>query len=201
MPISPDSKSVLRPGRRPVQLLLAVLMVLLPACRPAKPPDYQDETGIHFAPPPGWVERDRPALLPGPNRPAGRAANVPLPSLDTAHHERLLVRYDRLSAGDHAWMRLTLATVPATTALERYLATRAPRPDWRREGDVETLEINGKPAARAAWNGRWLNKDYLCETAAVRRGDDVYFFTASFPADDTTAREQVRQAAAGAVLP
>jgi hypothetical protein len=41
--------------------------------------------------------------------------------------------------------------------------------------------------------------DYLCETAAVRHGDDVYFFTASFPADDATAREQVRQAAAGGV--
>jgi hypothetical protein len=176
-------------------------MLLLPACRAAKPPDYKDETGVHFAPPPGWVERDRPALLPGANQPARREPNLPLPLLDTAHHERLLVRYDRLTTGDRAWMRLSLAAVPTTTTLERYLATRAPRPDWRREGDVETLEINGKPAARSSWKGRWLNKDYLCETAAVRRGDEVYLFTASFPADDAAAREQVRQAAAGAVLP
>jgi hypothetical protein len=175
--------------------------MLLPACRPAKPPDYQDETGVRFAPPPGWVERDRPALLPGSNQLAHRQPNLPLPYLDAANHERLLVRYDRLATGDRAWMRLSIAAVPTTTTLERYLATHAPRPDWRREGDVETLEINGKPAARTAWKGRWLNKDYLCETAAVRHGDEVYFFTASFPADDATAREQVHQAAADAVLP
>jgi hypothetical protein len=184
-----------------IRLVLAAVLAALPACRAAKPPDYQDETGVHFAPPPGWVERDRPALLPRTNRPAHRESNIPLPGFDAAHQERLLVRYDRLTTGDHAWMRLSVAAVPTTTTLERYLATRAPRPDWRREGDVETLEINGKPAARSVWKGRWRNKDYLCEVAAVRRGDEVYFFTASFPATDTAASEEVRQAVAGAVLP
>jgi hypothetical protein len=178
-----------------------VVLLVLPACRAAKPPDYQDETGVHFAPPPGWVERDRPALVTGANRLAHRESNVPLPALDSAHHERLLVRYDRITTGDHAWLRLSVAAFPNTTALDRYLATRVPRPDWRREGDVETLEVNGKPAARGAWKGRWLTKDYLCETVAARRGEEVYLFSASFPAGETVTREQVRQAVSAAVLP
>jgi hypothetical protein len=179
------------------QRLLFAALLLLPSCRAAKPPDYQDDTGVQFAPPPGWVERDRPAVLSQTHR----KANVPLPPLDTAHHERVLVRYDRLTKAEHAWLRLSVATVPATLTLERYLATRAPRPDWKREGDVETLEVNGKPATRAAWMGSWLKQEYLCETVAVRRGEEVYLFTASVPAGDTTAREQVRQAVAAAIVP
>jgi hypothetical protein len=178
-----------------------VLLVLLPACRAARTPEYQDETGVRFAPPPGWVERDRPDLLSGADRPKRRESNVPMPPLDVAHRERLLVRYDRITTADHAWMRLTIADVPPATAVERYLTTRAPRPDWRREEDLEMLEVNGKPAARAAWKGRWLKQDYLCETTAVRRGEELYLFTASFPADDAEAREQARRAVAGAVLP
>jgi hypothetical protein len=58
--------------------------------------------------------------------------------------------------------------------------------------------VGGRPAARLAFAGRWGGQDYLCETVAVRKGDQVYLITASFPASDATAREQVRQAVAGA---
>jgi hypothetical protein len=189
-----------RSGRR---VLLAAILILLPACRADKPPDYKDETGLRFAPPPGWVERARPALSgpSGANPSRHREPNLPLPPLDARAKERLLVRYDRLTAGQLAWMRLTVAECPASTKLEQCLAAHGPGPNWQREGDAETLELKGKSAARMAWKGRWMNLDYLCETAAVRRGEEVYFFTASFPAPDTTAREQVRQAVANAVLP
>ncbi len=200
MTISRDKKSILRSVMYPTRFA-AMFAVLLPACRDAKPPDYTDEAGVRFTPPPGWVERDRPALVSGDNRPAQRQPDQPLPRFDAVHHERLRVRYDRLTAGQLAWMRLSIATVPTTTTLEQYLLGRAPRADWRREGDVEALEVNGKPAARAAWKGRWRNQDYLCETVALRRGEAIYLFTASFPAVDTTAREQARQATAAAVVP
>jgi hypothetical protein len=189
--------------RRGLPGCLAVVVALLPACGPAKPPDYRDESGLHFAPPPGWVERARPAAASGPGgaAPSRREPNLPLPHLDARRHERLLVRYDRLTAGRLAWLRLSVAAVPASTALEQYLATRAPGSDWRREAGVETLEVKGRPAARGAWKGRWIRQDYLCETTAVRRGEEVYLFTASFPAADPMAREQVRQAVANATLP
>lgn len=199
MPMDCEKKSVFRSVLYRIRMA-AMFLLLLPACRAGKPPDYTDETGVRFTPPPGWVERDRPAVSAA-NRPGHAEPDQPLPRFDAAHHERLLVRYDRLTAGQLAWMRLSIADVPTATTLEQYLSRRAPRADWRREGEVEALEVSGKPAARAAWKGRWRNQDYLCETVAVRRGEAIYLFTASFPAADTTAREQVRQAAAAAVVP
>lgn len=201
MAVSRGEDSSLRRCPPRLRLLLAALLGLLPACHASKPPDYQDETGVRFAPPPGWVERDRPALLSGANRPAHRESNLPLPQLDAAHRERLLVRYDRLTSGDRAWVRLSLAAVPARTTLESYLVSRFPPPGWRREGASQTLEVIGKPATRNVWKGNWLSKDYLCEMTAVRHGEEVYLFTASFPADDPTARAEVRQAIATAVVP
>jgi predicted RNA binding protein YcfA (HicA-like mRNA interferase family) len=53
---------------------------------------------------------------------------------------------------------------------------------------------NGMPATRAGFTGRWKDQDYLRETVAVRYDEQVYFIAASFPASDTAAREQVRQA-------
>jgi hypothetical protein len=63
---------------------------------------------------------------------------------------------------------------------------------------VEALEVSGLPAARVALVGRWNGQEYINETVAVRRGEEIYLITASFPASDQTAREQVRQAVAGA---
>jgi hypothetical protein len=58
--------------------------------------------------------------------------------------------------------------------------------------------LDGLPAARFAVLGRWNDQDYLCETVVVRRGDEVYVISASFPAADRAAREQARQAVASA---
>jgi hypothetical protein len=111
--------------------------------------------------------------------------------------ERLLVRYDRPSAGHSSWIWITTAQLADSVSLESLLANRKPRPDWRRQGNVESVEVGGRPAARLAFAGRWSNQDYLCEMVAVRSGEKVYFITTSFPASNDTAREQVRQAVAG----
>ena len=177
---------------------LSLALVLALGCQPAKPPDYEDASGLHFTPPPGWVERARSAVSASPPH---REANLPLPHLDARQNERLLVRYDRLTAGRLAWMRLSVADKPATKVLASCLTARAPDKSWRPQGDVESLELHGKPAARLAWRGTWMKQDYLCEITAVERGAEVYFFTASWPTDDPTAREQVRRSVADAVLP
>ena len=173
---------------------LAVL-VMLDGCGPSrKPPRYDDEQGFHFTPPPGWSERARPAAS-GPAT-AARRGGADLPVPPPGPGERLLVRYDRPTAGRSAWTWITTAQRPASVSLETLLASRAPRADWRREGNPESLEVDGRPAARVAFAGRWSNQDYRCESVALCRGDQVYFITASFPAADATAREQVRQAVA-----
>jgi hypothetical protein len=181
-----------------------VALVLLIGCgRGQRSPVYQDEQGFRLTPPPGWSERARPAAAPGGKAhtgPRGKAG-PPLPPLGVPGEttpERLLVRYDRLTAGHQAWLRVSAADVPAALPLEACLEGRAPAPGWRRESNVEALEVAGLPAARVAFVGRWDDQEFLCETVAVRKGERIYLIAASFPASDGTARAQVRQAVAGA---
>jgi hypothetical protein len=61
------------------------------------------------------------------------------------------------------------------------------------------LEVSGRPAARIVFAGRWDNQPYVNETVAVRQAERVYLISASFPASDDEARQQVRQAVAGAL--
>jgi hypothetical protein len=176
---------------------LALVLVGLVGCGPrGKPLVYQDDRGFRLTAPPGWVERARADAVPAGAQAGSRVRReqvLPLPPLG---EERLLVRYDRLTAGHLAWLRVGVADVPSSVPLAACLS--APAEGWRADADVEDLEMGGLPAARAAFLGRWEGQEYRNESVAVRKGEQVYRITASFPAADDTAREQVRQAAAGA---
>lgn len=171
-----------------------LLALLLAGCSSPKKPVYENVEGFRFTPPPGWVERARDDALPA--RVGHRQSNLPLPPLDVPGRPptRFLVRYDRISTSQHAWLRITVADVPISTPLKTCLAACLPGRGWRRESEEENLEVSGLPAARIAFVGRWSDQDYLCETVAVRKGGEVYLFSAAFPTSDDTAREQVRQA-------
>jgi hypothetical protein len=174
-------------------LALGLLGVL--GCGQGPPPAYDDGHGFSFTPPPGWVERVRESGGPTARR-SHQGQPLPLPPLVT-HGVRasMIARYDRLTAGQLAWLRVAAAEAPATTPLSAFL--KAPGESWRREGKEEALEVSGQPAARAAFRGRWQSQEYECESTAVRRAGRVYVITASFPAGDAAAREQVRAAVAG----
>jgi hypothetical protein len=178
--------------------MAVVPAVLLAGCSPPKQPVYQDGQGYRITPPPGWVERARDDALS--TRLGHRQHDLPLPPLGAQSKppERLLVRYDRLTAGHNAWLRVTVAELPSSTPLKACLSTRQPGPGWKREAEAENLEVSGLPVARIAFMGRWAEQEYLCETFAVRKEGKVYLITASFPASDDAAREQVRQAVLGA---
>jgi hypothetical protein len=152
-------------------------------------------------PPPGWVERARDDAIPG--RSGQRQQNLPLPPLGGPGNlqERFLVRYDRVSTGQHAWLRVTVADLPSSTSLKTCLSSRFPGQGWRRESGEENLEVGRLPAARIAFRGRFYDQDYLCETFAVRKKENVYLFSAAFPAADDAAREEVRQSVNGASWP
>jgi hypothetical protein len=122
-----------------------------------------------------------------------------LPPIDaTRKTEHLLVRYDRVSSGNMAWLRVSVADVPTTITLKSFVSARTPGTGWKHESPVEELAIASLPAARLAWTGRWERQDYRCETVAVRKADKVYFIVGSYPAADSAAQELVRQAIAGA---
>jgi hypothetical protein len=179
--------------------LFVVPVLLLAGCSSQKLPVYQDKQGFRFTPPPGWVERARDDALPA--RVGHARKNVPLPPLGVAGkggQEQLLVRYDRLAPGKLAWLRVTVADLPASMPLTECLSSRTPGPDWKREAEEGSLEVSGLPAARITFAGRWDEQDYRCETVAVRKEERIYLITASFPGSDGTARDAVRQAVAGA---
>jgi hypothetical protein len=182
--------------------LFAVPVLVLAGCGgAAKQAGYEDRHGFTLAPPPGWSERARDDLLPA--RLAHKRPPIPLPPLETSGRsagERLLVRYDRVTSGSMAWLRVTATEPPASAPLKKLVAAKTPGPSWKRQGDVEDLEVGGLPAVRVAYLGRWENQDYLCETVAVRKDARVYYLTGSFPAADGAARDQVRQSVAQASL-
>jgi hypothetical protein len=105
----------------------AVMLALLMAgCNSQKQPVYEDGQGFRFVPPPGWMERARDGALPA--RAGHRQQNLPLPPLGVPgnQQERFLVRYDRISTGHHAWLRVTVADLPSPTPLKACLSTRQP---------------------------------------------------------------------------
>lgn len=164
-------------------LVFAAAAMLVAGCGKARrEPVYENPAHqFRFTPPAGWSERLRDA-----DSPANPA------------QDRLLVQYKRLTAGRPAWLRVTVAELPATTTLPTCLAGRSLGLGWRREGPVEALEIGGQAAARQTFSGRWQGLDYLVESVAVRQGGRIYFFVSQFPAADGPAREQVRLAVATA---
>lgn len=177
--------------------LVPVVLGVLGCGKEAPSPSYDDGRGFSFTPPPGWVERARDTAASATRR-KHQGQGLPLPSLEAPGRSariHMLARYDRVTAGRLAWVRLAATEAPASTPLSAFL--RAPTGDWRRDGKEESLEVSRQPAARASFLGRWEGQEYRCETTAVRHAGHVYLITASFPATDSAAREQVRTAVAG----
>jgi hypothetical protein len=177
--------------------VLPLVMVALVGCGgPLKPPRHESPDGFKITPPPDFALRDREGGLPANT--AHKAPPLPFPPL--VKSEKLVVRYDRITSGraKAAWFRVTVSDVPPAKSLPDLVATRAPGADWKREAEVETLEVAGLPAARVAFQGRWKGEGFLNETLAVQKDDRLYLISASFPAADTEAREATRQAALAA---
>jgi hypothetical protein len=183
----------------PGVMIVLLTLLLLAGCSSHEQPVYQGKQGLKFTPPSGWVERAREDLLSV--KPGLKQPELPLPPLGvpgSSEQERLLVRYDRLTAGRLAWLRVSVVTLPSSHSLQECVKARSPGPSWKSESEPDTLEINNNSAARMGYVGRWKEEEFVSETVAVRHGEQVYFFTASFPASDGPAREQVRKAIADA---
>jgi hypothetical protein len=170
--------------------LVGLLAVAIAGCgpRPRAPallqgePVYENkQEGFRFLPPPNWSQHARSELPSGPVK-----------------QERLLVGYKRITApGQVASLDVSMMDVPSATDLAAFLEERNPKAEnWRPAGAAESLEVDGKPAVRAAYQARLESGQVLKEIVAIRKGERVYFFTGVFPAGDARARDQVRKAVA-----
>jgi hypothetical protein len=163
------------------QLIPALVLVVSAGCTARPPEPVYEANGFCFVPPAGWSERAR--------HDDARAGST---------QDRLLVQYKRLTAGRPAWLRVSVADVSAAVPLTDCLFNQPLVKGWRASGRVQTFGLNGLHAARLLIAGKLQQRDYEGEIIAARQGELVYFFTATFPANDESAREQVRQAVATA---
>jgi predicted Zn-dependent protease len=166
-------------------------MVLLVGCqaRPHPPALHQNlsvfrdaREGFRFAPPQGWSQQ-------------GRASA----SHDDPAREYLLVKYQRTSETKMAFLEVCVKDLPPAADLSAYLGERQPTKNWQRGPQPETVEVDHLPALREAFAGAYDKDRYVKEVVAVRRGERVYFFTGTFAASDTQARDQIRQAVTSVV--
>src|SRR5438093_13705258 len=121
----------------------AILVTAVTGCSSGRrEPEFHAELErLRFVPPQGWSERAR-----------GDAASC------GQRHDRLLVQYKRLQAGAPAWLRVTVADMPLSRPLDVCLAERAPG-NWKREPEVEKIQVGRLPAVRASFVGRWHNRE------------------------------------------
>src|SRR4051794_15690183 len=119
-------------GKRPrLAMAIIAMCALLAGCRSKNELSFQGANGLHFTPPEGWVERMRGDTAP-PNL-GNKRLGVPLPDIEAngkSVRERLLVRYDRLTSIQHAWLRVSVAEAPASVSPQSFVAAKLPAPSW-----------------------------------------------------------------------
>jgi hypothetical protein len=174
--------------------LPVVVMLIFVGCNGPTTQESATALSLEFAPPPGWIKAEGSA-------PA--ANHLPLPRLDSSGktQERLIARYDRSGSGQPAWMRVSRAVSDPTRTLRKYVSAKTPGTGWKLKNEARELDFEGVQSYRVVFAGRWENRDYLNETVAIRRGEQVFVITASFPATDEQARAQVRESIANAIDP
>jgi hypothetical protein len=170
---------------------LAILLGLAAAgcARQPHPPALQRNTGTYqdakegfrFDPPAGWTQN-----LRGTPAPENRS------------RECQLVKYAR-AGGRLAFFLVSVIDLAPSTDFNAFLAARSPGKDWHRLSLTETLEVDHLAGVRDVFTGTWDREPVIREIVSVRRGNSVYFFTATFPANDEEVRKQVRQAVASVV--
>ncbi|HZT80003.1 MAG TPA: hypothetical protein VFA26_07275 [Gemmataceae bacterium] len=168
-------------------LAALTLAALLAGCspRPRAPALMQGEAvyvnaqeGFRFLPPPNWTMSHRAEVPPGP-----------------LSEERALVAYRRPVGDATASLGVSMLDIPESADLADVIKQRRGTTEWQPEGEVESLQLGGRPAARGAYRSRKAAgaPALVKEVVAVRKGGRVYFFTAVFDADDAKTREQVRK--------
>jgi hypothetical protein len=170
-------------------MLLGASLVAGCQPRPSAPalsydPVYQnDREGFRFLAPEGWRQNTRGEVPPG-----------------KAEKERTLVDYRRAAGPSGASLRVSLADLPESTDLEKYLAGPSYGADkWRPTGRPEETPVGSASGTRYAFSGRVGKEEVAKEVVAVRRGGRVYFFTALYAPKDVEVRDQLRRVVSSVV--
>jgi hypothetical protein len=146
-----------------------------PALRQNEPVYHNQHEGFSFTPPPGWNQQ-------------GRSGNI----RDDRTHEHPLVKYKRATEAKPAFLEVSVLDLPGPD-FTTFINGWSPGKDWRRLGQAEAVTVGQLPAVRQAFAGQWDREKIVKEVVAVQRKKSVYFIIGSFPANDTQARDTIRQ--------
>jgi hypothetical protein len=179
-----------RQGSWPRTAALAVTLVLfaIGCSRKPRPPRLQKDASVYYNPHDGFQFQV----------PAGWSENARAdPRVQHAHEQRL-VKYKRLAAKP-AFLEVSVVDLPESTNVSDYLTEHSVGKEWQRLAETKELTVDRFPATQDAFVGYWDREKIIKEIVAVRQGKRVYFFTGSYPAADTEARDEIREAVASIV--
>ena len=112
--------------------------------------------------------------------------------------EHMLVEYRQIRDGKTLSLLVSMVDLPRDASFTDYVTQRLYPPSGWKIAPAEKLQLGEAPAERLVMTLR-TDKDkegIVREVVAVRKGERVYFFSGSFPAKDTTGRDEIRKAVA-----
>jgi hypothetical protein len=145
---------------------------------------YQnDREGFRFLVPEGWTQQAKSAVPPG--------------KLD---HEVVLVVYRRYTVNPPASLQVSIQDLPDDADLARVLIeARSEDTAWKLVRPPVEARVGTQTGKRLVFQGKSPLGRMDREVIAVRRGERVFFFTATFGPSDHASRDLMRQTFANVV--
>lgn len=138
---------------------------------------HDRDTRIRFTQPPRWSMQLRSAEAPDDHR-----------------GDRMIVKFKRLLPHKPtASFRVIVVDTPQDQDIVECVKNRKPGHEWKRPGEVSTLTVSGLTAAKIQYSAMYNGLPSLRDITGVRRGDQVFYFIATYQVGDRTAQEECRQ--------
>jgi hypothetical protein len=139
---------------------------------------HDPQVGLRFTPPTSWSMQ-------------GRTTEAPDVDVD----ERMLVKFKRLIPGrPAAWLRVYVEDAAKGESVSAAVKKRQPGPGWSRPTAVQSMTVNGQPAAKITYSGVYNNVPSVRDVIGVQRGQEMFWFVSTYQVADFAAREQTLEA-------
>lgn len=161
--------------------MFPLLLVAACADRPKAPPltteaVFQDDRiGLRFLVPAGWAIQSRTAIPDGP-----------------LNRTIVVASYRRMAGAKPATFEVLAMSPPPDADPERYLAEHGPGSEKWVRGSPANLAAEGAGPVRFVQVREPGKGDARRDVVADRRGDRLYYFVLTAPANDAEARAAVR---------
>lgn len=138
---------------------------------------HDKDTRVRFTQPPRWAMQLRSTEAPDDHR-----------------GDRMIVKFKRLLPNQPtASFRVIVTDSPPEQDIAECVKKRNPGHEWKRPSAVSTMTVSGLPAAKIQYSAIYNGLPSLRDIIGVRRGDQVFYFIATYQIGDRKAQEECRQ--------